>query len=299
MRALVLSAAGLVGFAALSCQASAQSQSDAIPQPQTAKLDAIEKEEAVLRQRVRRLELAKRPTADVATAPPVYNWTGFYIGGDLGGAWISNTGTGIPPTFGFTPIAINPITAEASGNGSLVGGFHAGFDYQFAPAWVTGIEGDWSWGRTKASLTQLWVDVPPASTPPGAFTTMSSTLQWVSSVRARFGYLVEPSVMAYTTGGVARAEIDYAATNSNAEPFTFYTAPVAFPRFQLGFTVGGGLEWAVTRNWLVRAEYLYYRFNGAPNVVVPAATGFSAFPSTYMWSGTNVNVARAGLSYKF
>jgi len=297
MRALI-SAAALVGVAALSCQASAQSQSDAVPQPQTAKLDAIAKEEAALRQRVRRLELANQPTAAVAVAPPAYNWTGFYIGGDLGGAWISNTGTGIPPTFGFIPIAFNPITAEAGGTGSLIGGFHAGFDYQFASSWVAGIEGDWSWGRTKASFTQLWVDVPPAVTPPGAFTTMSSTLQWVSSVRARFGYLVEPTVMAYATGGVARAEFDYAATNSNAEPLTLYTAPVAFSSFQLGFTVGGGFEWAVTGNWLVRAEYLYYRFGGAPNIVVPAA-GFPAFPSTYAWSGTNVNVARAGLSYKF
>ena len=90
--------------------------------------------------------------------PPVYSWTGFYVGGDLGGAWTSNTGTW------------NPLPSEAAfseynqigGNGgsSFLGGFHAGYNYQFAPTWVSGLEGDWSWTKAKGSFTQPWVEFP-------------------------------------------------------------------------------------------------------------------------------------------
>ena len=61
---------------------------------------------------------------------------------------------------------------------------------------------------------------------------------------------------------------------------------------------GGGLEWMITNNWLLRGEYLYYSLNSSPSAVVSAAN-YPAIPSGYSWSSTNVSVARAGLSYKF
>jgi opacity protein-like surface antigen len=62
--------------------------------------------------------------------------------------------------------------------------------------------------------------------------------------------------------------------------------------------VGAGLEYMLTANWSVRAEYLYYHFNRSQNLTA-TATGFAFFPSNYVWSSTNINVARAGVSYKF
>jgi opacity protein-like surface antigen len=61
---------------------------------------------------------------------------------------------------------------------------------------------------------------------------------------------------------------------------------------------GGGLEWAMTTNWLLRGEYLFYSLSGSPSVVVPVAN-YPGFPSGYSWSNTNVGVGRLGLSYKF
>src|SRR5271169_2889031 len=137
------------------------------------------------------------PSAPVAASPCVHcyfperwtaNWTGFYIGGDLGGAWTSNTATWNPLP---SPLAFGvfPITASNSGSG-FIGGFHAGYNYQFAPTWIVGLEGDWSWTRAHDSFTQPMAQDPPPVILPGSFTTMSTTLDWLSSLSGRFGYLV-------------------------------------------------------------------------------------------------------------
>ncbi len=122
---------------------------------------------------------------------------------------------------------------------------------------------------------------------------MSSKLDWVTSLRARFGYLVTPNVLAYATGGVAWAKLDYAAS---AIGF-LYSATTTPSDTQAGYAVGGGLEWAITSNWLLRAEYLFYRFDRAPNAIAMSAG--SANPSGFSWTATNLSVVRGGLSYKF
>ena len=231
--------------------------------------------------------------AKAPAAPPTYSWTGFYIGGDIGGAWTGNTATWDPlPTPGGIAFGVAVISGN-NGGSSAIGGLHTGYNWQFAPTWVAGIEGDWSWSKASGSFAQPWTVIPPAVLGGPSFTTMSSKLDWVTSLRARFGYLVTPNVLAYATGGMAWAKFDYAA---NASGF-LYSATTSLSDTQAGYAVGGGLEWAITNNWLLKAEYLYYRFNNAPNVVVTAIG--SANPSGFSWSGTNVSVARAGLSYKF
>jgi outer membrane immunogenic protein len=138
---------------------------------------------------------------------------------------------------------------------------------------------------------------PGAVAVPGTFTTMGSTLDWVSSLRARLGYLVMPNLMVYGTVGGAWGKIDYTASNF-APAVPPYATSVAFSNTQGGWVAGGGLEWMLTNNWLLRGEYLYYSLNSSPSVVVsPGISG--ALPSGYSWSSTNVSVARAGLSYKF
>jgi outer membrane immunogenic protein len=227
-------------------------------------------------------------------APPVYSWTGFYVGGDLGGAWTGNTGIWQAlPTPGGIGSGVTAISGSDGGS-DLIGGFHGGYNWQFTPIWVAGIEGDWSWTRAGGSFSQNWVAVPPAvlGAPPN-FTAMSSKLDWVVSLRARFGYLVTPNILAYATGGVAWADFTYTA---NAIGF-IYSAATTSSNTQAGHAVGGGLEWAIASDWLLRAEYLYYNFNHAPSVVVPAVG--SANPSSFSWTATNLSVLRAGLSYKF
>jgi outer membrane immunogenic protein len=233
-----------------------------------------------------------------AVAVPIASWTGFYVGGNVGGAWSSNNALWSPlpssAAFEAFPVAGN------TGGSSVAGGFQAGYNWQFAPTWVVGIEGDWSWAKAGGNVNQQWVTNPGGATVPGSFTTMSSTLDWVSSLRARLGYLVLPNLMVYGTAGGAWGKVDYAA--SNFAPATLggpaYATTAAFSNTQGGWVAGGGLEWMITNNWLLRGEYLYYGLNSSPSVVAGAGN-FPAFPSGYSWSNTNVSVARAALSYKF
>src|ERR1700751_3350782 len=67
-----------------------------------------------------------------AYAAPIYNWTGFYIGGHLGGAFSSSNN-------------FNGLTTGSNSNGRFLGGVQAGYDWQFAPNWVLGVEGQYSW----------------------------------------------------------------------------------------------------------------------------------------------------------
>ena len=79
-------------------------------------------------------DLGARPyTKAPAYAAPIYNWTGFYIGGHVGGAFGGNDG--------FAG------TTNNSNDGRFLGGLQAGADYQFAPNWVAGVEGQYSWLR--------------------------------------------------------------------------------------------------------------------------------------------------------
>lgn len=237
---------------------------------------------------------ADLPVKAPAPAPLASNWTGFYIGGDIGGAWSRNTGTWspLPSELAFGAFGIS----GGNGGNGFIGGFHAGYNWQFAPTWVAGIEGDWSWTKARGSFSQVWsADPPPGSGPVGSFTSMSSTLDWLASVRGRLGFIVMPNLMAYATGGVAWGKFDYAGNNFNG---VTYRTSAAISSTQTGYVVGGGLEWGLTNNWLLRGEYLYYRLNGSPSVVAQSVL-FPAFPSGYSWSSTSVNVARLGLSYKF
>lgn len=224
--------------------------------------------------------------APVMLPPP--SWTGFYIGGDIGGSWSHNSGS-----WAGIPGGINPTSGGLDGSGFLAG-VHAGYDYQFAPAWVFGVEGDWTWTHDSGSNGQSWTG--PGVPAGGGTTTMNSTVDWLASFRGRLGYLITPNVLAYGTGGVAWGDIHYSGTAS--APGVGYLASTSFSNTSDGFVVGGGLEWAMTHNWSLRAEYLYYRLgNGASATVTPAA--FPAVPSSFSWNRTSVDVARVGLSYKF
>jgi outer membrane immunogenic protein len=236
---------------------------------------------------------APKPMYTKAPPAPTYNWTGFYIGGDAGGVWTSNTATWNP----LPSPALFGANAISGGNGGSnpIVGLHLGYNWQFAPTWVAGVEGDWSWANAGSSFTQPWTSVGGVGINPGSFTTMSSKLNWVSSLRARVGYLAMPNLLAYATGGIAWGRIDYAATASN---LLGNASTTAFSQTQTGFVAGGGLEWAITNNWSLRGEYLYYRLGGSPNVVAPV-TGNPAVSSNFVWNATNVSVARAGVSYKF
>jgi outer membrane immunogenic protein len=154
-----------------------------------------------------------------AVPPPVaaYNWSGFYLGINGGGAW------------GDSSWAAPPVLA-VSATGALAG-LTYGYNIQ-SGSWVFGLEGDVD-----------WADISGATTC-GAGTCAISA-RWLDTVRLRAGQSFD-RFMPYITGGLALGGVR--ASNS-----VFATANST----QVGWTVGAGIELGISRNLSAKLEYLY------------------------------------------
>jgi outer membrane immunogenic protein len=244
---------------------------------------------------------AKAPVYTKAPAmvvPAVYNWTGFYIGGDVGGAWggpnqsFSQTGAPVFNATEFDPVSF--------GNGNTsrgLGGLHAGYNWQFAPTWLLGLEGDYSWtGRSTASSTAQLTN--GGVVVPNNFVTMTNSLKSLSSVRGRIGY-TSNNYLIYVTGGAAWARMDF--NGFITSPGNVSSIATAFSNTLSGWVAGAGLEYLLTPNWTLRGEYLYYGFQSVTATAPCTACFPGAFngPGVFAWGNNNVQVARLGVSYKF
>jgi outer membrane immunogenic protein len=195
-------------------------------------------------------------------AAPIYNWTGFYIGGHVGGAFSSDNN-------------FNGLTTGNNSNGRFLGGLQVGADYQFAPNWVLGVEGQYSW-LASGNLGAVF---------PGGFA-YNNNQRGLGSVTGRVGYTWGPGLL-YVKGGYAYSD--------NSESVTFGGVPVAFAingNHRDGYTVGAGLEYMFAQNWSAKIEYQYYNF-GSANFVTPAAlVPFGNFT-------TDDHTVKAGINYRF
>jgi outer membrane immunogenic protein len=177
--------------------------------------------------------------APVYTPPEaIYNWTGFYIGGHIGGAFAGD----------------NSLQGNS---GRFLGGVQGGADYQFAPNWVIGAEAQYSW-LASGNNSVLF----PAGT------LISTNNNQLGSVTGRFGYTWGPALL-YAKGG-------YAWRDNNNLGVSLGGAPVAFAttgNHSDGYTVGAGLEYMFAPNWSAKAEYQYYNFGsttftaGTPEII--------------------------------
>jgi outer membrane immunogenic protein len=228
------------------------------------------------------------------TAP--WSWTGVYFGGDVGGAF-TNESASWSPLPSSAAFGTFPSSGDVGGSG-FAGGFFAGYNYQFSPSFVAGIEGDWTGMRAGGAFNQPWAFNPGGGVTPNTATTMSSEVEWAASLRGRLGYLIWPNLLIYGTGGAAWGKVQYGA--SAIRTSNGYSAGAAFTDTENGWVAGGGVEWAPFTGFglLFRVEYLYYDFSSAQNVIAPG-TNFPAFPSGFSWTSPTMSVVRFGMSYKF
>jgi len=174
---------------------------------------------------------ADLPPRPYTKAPPpvsapavVYNWTGFYIGGHIGGAFGSDD-------------------SLQGSDGRFAGGVQGGFDYQFANNWVLGIEANYSWLASAGNGV-----VFPAGT------VASLDNRGLGSVTGRLGYTWGPALL-YAKGGYAFRDRTLDVTfNGVSQPFG------VTGNHQDGYTVGAGLEYMFSPNWSAKIEYQYYNF---------------------------------------
>jgi outer membrane immunogenic protein len=256
----------------------------------------------------------KARPAPVAVA--VWNWTGFYLGANVGGAWTDHESfTSADPfnTFGLVGGPFVPATTTGSGSG-VVGGIHGGYNWQVAPQFLLGIEADISGADVKFSTRQQ----PLVSTLTNSDSFFSSTMkvQALASVRGRAG-LVFGDWLLFGTGGWGWADTRFSAdaacvtTGINACNIGVH-APISASSTKNGAVFGGGFEYHLpSTSWIVGAEYLRYQFNGSSgtgltsNIATGAPVSFSgACPAgtacvNYNASSLRLNEVRVRASYQF
>ncbi|MGC1578161.1 MAG: outer membrane beta-barrel protein [Beijerinckiaceae bacterium] len=234
---------------------------------------------------------------------PAFTWTGFYVGLNAGVAWENNSNS--------LPAGAIPVTGFATSNNNnagFIGGGQLGYNYQFGAGQgvVVGGEADIQFADLNNRNNQ--VPFTFGNTPGTTFqTTGSSNGNYLGTVRGRIGYGFD-RVLFYGTGGLAYGDVGgnrnatgFATTTAGAvNPFTGTVAAttVATPfsttgsKTRVGWTLGGGIEYAVWQNWTVKAEYLYYNLGHSNTTSLP----FLVSASNKDNSG---NIVRAGVNYKF
>jgi outer membrane immunogenic protein len=216
------------------------------------------------------------PRVPAAYAPPVlpvYSWTGFYIGGNLGAAW----------TQGKVSDSLGDSWSNAQ-QGVFTGGGQVGANYQFDWA-VVGVEADFDWLANNHNSSNA------VSTPVGALQ-FSANDRWITTLAARFGVAADnwlfygkagggwvgvnnPTITNVTTGG----SISVSNSNSNS-----------------GWLAGGGIEWGFAPNWTARLEYDFLGLSSQTYTV--AAPNFPAINGAGVTvSNRDVQTLTVGINY--
>jgi opacity protein-like surface antigen len=249
-----------------------------------------------------------RAVAKKNASPPAFSWTGFYLGGNIGGgtSHINFSGTGV---FTIAGVADPFAFANGTASGILAGG-QLGFNYELPAHMVLGLEADLD-GSSFHGLTTF------CSTGTGGpllgrgvnCETSNNKLEQFSTVRGRVGYSFDNKVLVYGTGGFAWEK------SSTLTTATCVTVKGSCPAHGVKFTdgtseasatlngwaAGVGIEWALTPRWILRVEYLHLAFDrGAENFSGSGTASRVPFTVAGRNSLSNdVDFARVGLSYLF
>jgi outer membrane immunogenic protein len=270
---------------------------------------------------------ADLPVKARVAPPPVFSWTGCYVGGSAG--WIGSDGRyDLRPDGSYR----NALGGTAPPNGAGTGDFPenlAALSHSYAPRdsgglvgvqagcnqqsgrFVYGVEGDWSWSSLRSTSDAAFAAFPdvgnPLFTNPAHTEHVSTRLDWLATFRGRAGFAWDRLYL-YGTAGIAIGDV---RSDTNVTFATFpanqvYNGAVHIgsgSSWQVGWTAGAGGEYALSPQWSIKAEYLYVDlgtfsyFSPLVAAVAPAVVG-----PGYAWR-TSVterdHIVRIGVNYKF
>jgi outer membrane immunogenic protein len=250
-------------------------------------------------------------TASPATAAPpapvatIFNWTGFYFGVNAGYGF----GNG-DHNYGEPAFACCGLPTDFSGSQNLNGGyagFHGGYNFQ-GGSWLVGAESDFDWtgGRGSDTFSRNYAFTTFSTGTEGAIIATTTTgnlsgafnasIEWIGTVRGRFGWLITPTTLVYGTGGLAYGRVNVSGRITDTACTPACTWGFANGQTQIGYAVGAGVEGTIRNlprvSW--RLEYLHV------DLGTVTGSGFDTdFGGRFSWSQRITdNILRAGLSFK-
>jgi outer membrane immunogenic protein len=270
---------------------------------------------------------ADMPIKALPLPAPVYKWTGFYVGGNVGYSWGSSATT---QTFNdsLSGALLSSSNSRFDMNGAIGGG-QAGYNWQ-QMNWVFGLETDIQWSGQKGPTRAVCAggtlvaapfngactpghigDTAPFNTPGLPVPSdLSHNLEWFGTLRGRVGATITPMMLAYVTGGLAYGEIS--ATNAvsgtnitgqngtNNVILTPVAASFSNRSTRAGWTIGAGLEGVIGGNWTAKIEYLHMDLGDISASFVTPITAPSGAPVAVRYtSHITDNILRVGLNYRF
>ena len=227
----------------------------------------------------------RAPAAYVPAILPVYNWTAFYIGGNLGAAWTSGK---FSDSQGFS--------WSNSQQATFTGGGQVGAQYQFSWA-VLGVEADFDWlANNKNSGNAAVTPIGPIQ--------VSANNRWMTTLAARFGVAAD-NWLFYAKGGggwvgVGNPTITNVVTGGSIS--------VSNSNSNSGWLAGAGVEWGFAPNWSARLEYDYLGLSNQSRTVtgtipdgVAGCTTVAGCPlaDTLTQNSRNVQTFTVGINYLF
>jgi outer membrane immunogenic protein len=216
--------------------------------------------------------------APVVAPVPYYNWSGFYIGGHVGGGW----GDEVSTVGAIAPLILLPGTAITTSESGFLAGAQAGINFQMG-GFVLGIEGDWSWSDVGGVANT-------AALIPGVTVRSTGDVDWFATATGRIGYAFN-NVLLYAKGGGAWMDVRYTA--SALLGGVVVLGPAVVDDTRTGWTVGGGVEYAITPNWSAKIEYGYLDFGSRTyTFTTPGAVATAAIDSQY-------HLVKGGINYRF
>jgi outer membrane immunogenic protein len=233
--------------------------------------------------------------ADLPSSPPPvpyvpgFTWTGLYLGANVG--------------FGGDRF-VYPFTAAAVGGGAafagsvsitssgVIGGGQVGYNWEFPNNFLLGVETDFDGAAIRGKVTANVGGT--IGGPFGAGAEVGSTINYIGTVRARLGYAWD-RFLVYGTGGFAYGQVNSSASVGVGAGGGGGAIFASQNSGRVGWGAGGGFEYAITKNLIVKTEYLYVNL-GTPTAFNQTLLGVVG---VNVGEKTTVNIIRAGLNYKF
>jgi outer membrane immunogenic protein len=239
-------------------------------------------------------DLAARPytKAPPPIVSPVYDWTGFYVGGHVGGGWadqgstIVDDGNGGFGLFGFGIFPSGTALNKSHPSGVL-GGVQGGFNWQFNNV-VLGVEGEYSWAGLRGesrTADPVFPTVQIRST---------DRIDDIATVTGRVGYAFN-NWLFYGKGGWAwaRGGSDGVVTGpAVGVPF----AAISSRSEKDGWVAGAGIEWGFAPNWSAKIEYEHIDLGSR---IVRVDTIGPVPGTVFADSSTRIDTVKAGVNYRF